>query len=457
MQQNKMTWGEALKVYSRPRVLAMFFLGISAGLPLLLVFSTLTAWLRDYGVSRTTIGFAAWIGITFSVKFAWAPIIDSLRIPFLTNLMGKRRSWMLVSQIGIAAGLFAMSHINPQLGLPAIFGFGVLVAFCSASQDVVIDAFRIEVIEKQYQGAMAAMYVFGYRVALLIAGAGALFIAEYASWSIAYMSMAALMAVGIITTLLVSEPDHLKSRAQGEEFQHEWVDRVLGSGKHSRISEWFVRSVACPFIDFFERNGRFAIVLLLFIGIYRVSDIAMGVMANPFYLDLGFSKDDIAQIGKLFGFVCTMIGAFLGGAMVVRFGILRPLILGAVMVASTNLLFAHLATLGADKTWLAIAISADNISAGISNSVFIAFLSSLVNQSYTATQYALFSSLMTLPGKFISGFSGIVVDAEGYPYFFILVAILGIPAVLLSIYIWYRNKDEEAATNFAEKAERSEG
>lgn len=443
MQQNKMTWGEALRVYSRPKVLGMFFFGISAGLPLLLVFSTLTAWLRDYGVSRTTIGFTAWIGITFSIKFIWAPIIDSLRLPYLTRLMGKRRSWILVSQLGIAFGLFSMSQLNPQLALPAVFGFGVLVAFCSASQDVVIDAYRIEAVDTEYQGAMAAMYVFGYRVALLIAGAGALFIAEYANWSIAYLSMAALMAVGVITTLLVSEPDHQKARAQGQEFQHEWVDRVLGSGKHGKVSEWFVRAVACPFIDFFQRNGRFALVLLLFIGIYRVSDIAMGVMANPFYLDLGFSKDDIAQIGKLFGFVCTMIGAFLGGAMVVRFGILRPLILGAVMVAATNLLFAHLATIGPDKTWLAIVISADNISAGISNSVFIAFLSSLVNQSYTATQYALFSSLMTLPGKFISGFSGIVVDAQGYESFFILVAILGLPAVFLAFFIWWRERDKE--------------
>ncbi|WP_226667387.1 AmpG family muropeptide MFS transporter [Microbulbifer aggregans] len=443
MQQNKMTWGEALRVYTRPKVLGMFFFGISAGLPLLLVFSTLTAWLRDYGVSRTTIGFTAWIGITFSIKFIWAPIIDSLRLPYLTRLMGKRRSWILVSQLGIAFGLFSMSQLNPQLALPAVFGFGVLVAFCSASQDVVIDAYRIEAVDTEYQGAMAAMYVFGYRVALLIAGAGALFIAEYANWSIAYLSMAALMGVGIITTLMVSEPDHQKARAQGQEFQHEWVDRVLGSGKHGKISEWFVRAVACPFIDFFQRNGRFALVLLLFIGIYRVSDIAMGVMANPFYLDLGFSKDDIAQIGKLFGFVCTMIGAFLGGAMVVRFGILRPLILGAAMVAATNLLFAHLATLGPDKTWLALVISADNISAGISNSVFIAFLSSLVNQSYTATQYALFSSLMTLPGKFISGFSGIVVDAQGYESFFIMVAILGLPAVFLAFYIWWRDRDKE--------------
>ncbi|WGL16648.1 AmpG family muropeptide MFS transporter [Microbulbifer bruguierae] len=444
MQKQKLTWGEALKVYSRPKVLGMFFFGISAGLPYLLIFSTLTAWLRDYGVSRTTIGFSAWIGITFSIKFIWAPIIDTLGLPFLTRWMGKRRSWILVSQLGIAFGLFAMSRINPQLALPTVFALGVLVAFCSASQDVVIDAYRIEAVDKEFQGAMAAMYVFGYRVALLIAGAGALYIAEYASWSTAYLSMALLMGVGIITTLLVSEPDHYKAKAEGEVFQHEWVDRVLGSGTHGKVSEWFVRAVACPFIEFFQRNGRYAIVLLIFVGIYRVSDIAMGIMANPFYLDLGFSKDEIAQIGKLFGFVCTMLGAFLGGSMVVRFGILRPLILGAAMVAATNLLFAHLATLGPDKTWLAIAISADNISAGISNSVFIAFLSSLVNQSYTATQYALFSSLMTLPGKFISGFSGMVVDAQGYEEFFILVAILGIPAVLLACYIWWRGRDQEA-------------
>ncbi|MBB5213263.1 AmpG family muropeptide MFS transporter [Microbulbifer hydrolyticus] len=439
-QKQKVTWGEALKVYSRPKVLAMFFLGFSAGLPFLLVFSTLAAWLTDYGVSRTTIGFFALVGLTYSIKFAWAPVIDHLRIPFFTGKLGKRRSWLLLSQLGIALCLLSLANLNPQLALTKIALISVAVAFCAASQDVVVDAFRIESASEELQGAMAANYVFGYRVALLVAGGGALYIADIADWSTSYLSMAALMGVGIITTLLVAEPDHAKAAELAKPFERAWIERIWGSGEHSGLKEWFVKAVVCPVIDFFKRNGRFALILLLLIGIYRISDLAMGVMANPFYLDLGFSKTDIFQIVKVFGFFFSILGAYLGGLLVVHYGILRPLILGAVMVAATNLLFAYMAQIGPEKNWLAIVISADNISAGISNTVFIAYLSSLVNQEYTATQYALFSSLMTLPGKFISAFSGIVVDTQGYSMFFTYAAVLGIPAILLAVYVWWRDR-----------------
>jgi PAT family beta-lactamase induction signal transducer AmpG len=442
MQEKRFSWGEALRVYLKPRVLVMFFLGFSAGLPYLLVFTTLTAWLRDYGVTRTAIGFFAWVGITYSIKVFWAPVIDTVRLPTLTRLLGKRRSWMLLAQLGIAAGLLAMSTINPTLTLVPVALAALWVAFCSATQDVVIDAYRIEAVDPEYQGAMAANYITGYRIALLVAGAGALFIAEWGSWSIAYASMAALMGVGVITTLLIAEPDHAKLQREAEVFQHAWVENVLGEGTHSRLWEWFVRSVICPFLEFFQRNGRFGLVLLLFIGIFRLGDIAMGIMAYPFYLDLGFSKTDIAQISKIFGFFCTVAGAYLGGLLVLRYGILRPLILGACMAAVTNLLFAHMAGVGPVKAWLAAVISADNISGGLANAVFIAYISSLTNQAYTATQYALFNSLMTLPGKFISGFSGIVVDAHGYAPYFIYVAFLGIPAIALAIYLWWRDRNE---------------
>ncbi|WP_237067459.1 AmpG family muropeptide MFS transporter [Microbulbifer guangxiensis] len=444
MQEQRLSWAEAAKVYLKPRVIAMFFLGFSAGLPFLLVFSTLAAWLTDYGVSRTTIGFFALVGLTYSIKFAWAPVIDHLRIPLFTRWLGKRRSWMLVSQSGIALGLLFLANINPQLALTKIAIVCVVIAFCAASQDVVVDAFRIEAVDKEFQGAMAANYVFGYRVALLVAGGGALYIADITDWSTSYLSMAMLMGVGIITTLLIAEPDHNKASESAKPFERTWIERILGPGQHGGLKEWFVKAVACPFIDFFQRNGRFALILLLLIGIYRISDLAMGVMANPFYLDLGFTKTDIFQIVKVFGFFFSILGAYLGGLLVVHYGILRPLILGAVMVAATNLLFAHMAQIGPEKSWLAILISADNISAGISNTVFIAYLSSLVNQEYTATQYALFSSLMTLPGKFISAFSGIVVDTQGYSMFFIYAAILGIPAILLAIYVWWRDRRKAA-------------
>ncbi len=405
------SWREAIMVYKHPRVIAIFFLGFAAGLPLLLVFSTLSAWLRDMEIARSTIGFFGWVGITYSVKVFWAPIVDRISLPLLTKNLGQRRSWMLLAQLMIALGLFIMSLINPseQLVLLALVAVGV--AFFSATQDIALDAYRIEAAVPEYQGAMSASYIFGYRVALLVAGAGAFFIAEDWSWSLAYLCMSLCMIVGVVTVLMIDEPQQISR------------DIYYSSGSYwQRSMQWFKQAVIAPFVDFFQRNGRFAITVLCLIAIYRLSDITMGIMANPFYLDLGFSKGDIATIGKVYGFVMTLVGAFIGGLMVVRYGLFRPLIAGAVLVAFTNILFAKLALIGADISWLTIVISADNVSGGFANSAFIAYLSSLTNRAYTATQYALFSSLMTLPGKFISGFSGIIVDASSYFHFFIYAA-----------------------------------
>lgn len=426
--QGVSSWREAFMVYKHPRVIAIFFLGFAAGLPLLLVFSTLSAWLRDMEIARSTIGFFGWVGITYSVKVFWAPIVDRVSLTWLTTWLGQRRSWMLLAQLMIALGLFCMSAINPneQLVLLALVAVGV--AFSSATQDIALDAYRIEAAVPEYQGAMSASYIFGYRVALLIAGAGAFFIAEDWSWSLAYLCMSLCMIVGVITVLVIDEPQLINREIS------------LSSGSYwQRSMHWFKQAVIAPFVDFFQRNGRFAITVLCLIAIYRLSDITMGIMANPFYLDLGFSKGDIATIGKVYGFVMTLVGAFIGGLMVVRYGLFRPLIAGAVLVALTNVLFAKLALVGADISWLTIVISADNVSGGFANSAFIAYLSSLTNRAYTATQYALFSSLMTLPGKFISGFSGIIVDASSYFHFFIYAALLGIPAIILSFVTYRKN------------------
>jgi PAT family beta-lactamase induction signal transducer AmpG len=433
---NPISWREAFAVYLHRRVLAMLFLGFSAGLPFLLVFSTLSAWLRDLGVTRTAIGFFAWIGITYSIKVVWAPVVDRVPIPFLTRALGKRRSWMLTAQLGIAAGLLGMALTDPTTDLVQVAVFALLVAFSSATQDISIDAYRIEAVVKERQAAMAATYILGYRLALLVAGAGALYIATYASWPNAYFSMAALTLIGMVTALAVSEPVHHKD-SQNVMFEQRVISFMSRSASlpdwlRGAIA-WVIGAVICPFADFFTRNGWWAVVILVFIGAFRLSDLVMGIMANPFYLDLGFTKTEIANIAKIFGFVMSVAGSFLGGAMVIRYGIMRPLLLGAVMVAATNLLFAFLAMIGPDKFWLAAVISADNISAGLSNAVFIAYLSSLTNQAYTATQYALFSSFMTLPGKVISGFSGVIVDASGYVSFFVYAAAVGIPAILLVI------------------------
>jgi PAT family beta-lactamase induction signal transducer AmpG len=437
------SWSEAFRAYTNPRVIAMFFLGVAAGLPLLLVFSTLSAWLRDMEVSRSAIGFFGWVGVTYSIKVLWAPVVDRLRLPGLTRWLGQRRSWMLLGQIGIISGLVAMSFTDPRQELYWVAVFSVLVAFSSSTQDIAIDAFRIESAEVELQGAMSANYIFGYRVAMLLAGAGALYMAEFYSWTMAYWSMAALMAVGVVTVLLVNEPPR-GDLGQAESVESELHQRLnlgekSGQSRWRRLSVWFIDAVISPFVEFFQRNGRFALMILLFIALFRLSDIVMGIMANPFYLDLGFSKKEIADIGKIFGFFMTIAGSFLGGLLVVRYGVHRPLLAGAVMVAVTNLLFAQLAQVGPDTRWLALVISADNLSGGLSNAAFIAYLSGLTNRAYTATQYALFSSLMTLPGKFMSGFSGVIVDASGYYQFFIYAALMGIPAIVLAIVMLRRD------------------
>jgi PAT family beta-lactamase induction signal transducer AmpG len=437
-------WREILVVYRQPRVLGMICLGFSAGLPFLLVFSTLSAWLRDIGIARTTIGFFSWVGITYSIKFFWAPVIDRLPFPGLTGRLGKRRGWMLAAQFTIVAGLAGMALTNPLTELTQLAVFALLVAFGSATQDITVDAYRIEAVDKRMQGAMAATYVFGYRVALLVTGAGAFYIAEVWSWPTAYLIMAALMGVGIATTLIIREPEHVIDQHTRE--LEDVLETAIGvqnsKNLFTRLIAWFSDAVASPFVEFFQRNGALAVTILLLISTYKISDITMGVMANPFYLDLGFSKTDIANITKIFGFFMTIAGAALGGLLVLRYGMLRPLLIGAILIMSTNLLFVWLAVSEPNLASLAVVISADNLGGGLATSAFIAYLSSLTNTAYTATQYALFSSLMTLPAKFIGGFSGWVVDTTDYASFFLYAGLLGLPAILLVIYLMQHQKTE---------------
>ena len=434
-------------MYGRPRVIGMSFLGFSAGLPFLLVFSTLSAWLRDSGLALSTIGFFSWIGITYSIKVFWAPVVDRAPIFILTDRMGKRRSWMLSAQLLIALGLAGMALSDPQSQLQQLALFALLVAFGSATQDITIDAYRIEAVDKLLQGAMAASYVFGYRVALLVAGAGAFYIAAAETWQYAYFSMACLMGIGMITTLIIAEPAHPASESAGQletELAHK-LGLDKDGGRIARLAAWFTGAVISPFVEFFKRNGLLALLILLLIGTFRLSDITMGVMANPFYLDLGFSKIEIANVTKVFGFFMTILGAGLGGIFVLRYGIYKPLLLGAILVPITNLFFVWLAVSAPDLVNLAIVISVDNLSGGFATSAFIAYLSSLTNTTYTATQYALFSSLMTLPAKIIGGFSGIVVEAAGYAYFFLYAGLLGAPALLLIIYLIKNSADKSSA------------
>ncbi|AXS82471.1 MFS transporter [Marinobacter sp. Arc7-DN-1] len=426
----------------------MLFLGFSAGLPFLLVFSTLNARLADVGVETATIGFFSWLGITYSIKVFWAPVVDRLKLPLLDRLLGKRRSWIIFAQVGIAAGLYLMAHVDATAAPEMMALYGLLVAFSSATQDVAIDAYRIEVAGERLQAALAATYIFGYRLALLVAGAGALYLAEFWSWQVSYEVMAALVGVGALTVLIVREP-RVNHFAAAQDIAHK-IEQEASKRTHlnprlARLVGWFYAAVAGPFLDFFRRYKELSIAILLMVAVYRIADIAMGVMANPFYLDfMGFSKTEVADVTKIFGFFMTIAGSLLGGVMVVRYGVRRILLLGAIMTAATNLLFVLLAQYPPNLITLAAVVSADNLSGGIANVALIAWLSSMTSASFTATQYALFSSLMTLPGKFLGGFSGIVVAGFGYAEFFLVSAVMGVPAVLLAMFMIRQGKRLDA-------------
>ncbi len=443
-------WLTAVRAYRNPSVLAMLFLGFSAGLPFMLVFSTLSAWLREAGIERATIGMLSWVGIIYSVKFFWAPVVDRLELPILGRLLGRRRSWMLVAQVGIAAGLANMAHMDPTGNLGIVAALALLVAFCSATQDISVDAWRIEAAPPLMQGAMAAAYQLGYRVALMVASAGALWIAADRGWSVAYTTMAVLVGIGVVTTLVIREPQPRVAREalDLEPRVIDWLERKAHWPQSLRqLGAWFVGAVVCPFVDFFTRYGtRLGILMLAFIASYRLADFTMGVMTNPFYLDTGFSLKEIAAVAKGFGVFMSLFGTLVGGVAVARLGLMRTLALGCVMIIAANLMFAVFAWTGSPSiAGLAVVISADNVAMGIAGTALIAYLSSLTSASYTATQYALFSSMYALPGKLLMGTSGFVVDAVGYPAFFVYTATLGLPALVL-LFLLSRSQPPPPAT-----------
>lgn len=417
------SWSATLRVYLEVATLRMLALGFAAGLPLLLVLGTLSFRLREAGVDRATIGHLSWVGLAYGFKWAWAPLVDRLPLPGLTRWLGLRRSWLLLAQIGVMAGLAGMALADPRQGLEPVVWFALMVAFASATQDIALDAFRIESAGVERQGALAAAYQTGYRIAMIWAGAGVLWLAaraevsatgyQNAAWQTAYLVMALSMLPGLLTVLLSPEPA-----------RHELPPaRSLG--------EWLRGALIEPFADFLRRYQWQALLILALIAVYRISDVVMGIMANPFYVDMGYTKDEVAAVTKIYGVIMTLVGAFLGGALSLRLGVMRVLMLGALLSAVTNLLFAWLGTRGHDVTALIWVISADNLASGIASSAFIGYLSSLTNISYSATQYALFSSMMLLAPKFIAGFSGDYVDAYGYSQFFVSTALLGLPVLLL--------------------------
>jgi PAT family beta-lactamase induction signal transducer AmpG len=419
-------WRETVKVYAEPASLRMLSLGFSAGLPLLLVFGTLSFWLREAGVDLATIGFLSWVGLVYAFKWAWSPLVDRLPIPLLTRLLGRRRSWLLLAQSLIVGGLVCMALTDPKAALMPVVWCAIAVTVGSATQDIALDAFRIESADSRHQAALSATYMTGYRLAMIWAGAGALWLAasaetpqadayQYAAWKTAYLMMVASMLPGMLTVLFSQEP----------------AQQPLAPARNAR--EWLQGALIAPFTDFVGRYRWHAVLILALIATYRISDVVMGIMANPFYVDMGFSKTEVATVSKLYGVVMTLAGAFVGGTLAMRFGVMRVLLLGAVLSAGSNLLFAWLAGQGHDLHALIFVISADNLSSGIATAAFVAYLSSLTNISYSATQYALFSSMMLLFPKFLAGYSGWFVKAQGYPAFFTATACLGVPVVALVV------------------------
>jgi PAT family beta-lactamase induction signal transducer AmpG len=420
----------------------MLCLGFSAGLPLLLVLGTLSFRLREAGIDRATIGFLSWVGLAYGFKWVWSPLVDRLPLPLLTHALGRRRSWLLLAQSMVVAGLVGMALLDPQQALEPVVWCALLVAFGSATQDIALDAFRIESADAQHQAALAATYQTGYRLAMIWAGAGVLWIAarastsaagadgaaaaaaeaaayQHAAWQTAYMVMAASMGVGVLTVLLSPEP----------------LPPDMPPARNVR--EWLQGALVEPFAEFIRRYRWQAALILGLIAVYRISDVVMGIMANPFYVDMGYTKDEVAAVTKVFGVIMTLVGAFIGGVLSMRLGVMRILMLGAVLSALTNLLFAWLATRGHDLTALVWVISADNLASGIASAAFIAYLSSLTNINYSATQYALFSSMMLLAPKWLAGFSGVYVDAHGYEAFFTSTALLGAPVLVL---VWLASR-----------------
>lgn len=562
------TWRTALAAYASPASVTLLILGFAAGLPAILVFSTLSVWLREAGVSRETIGFASWISLAYAFKWVWSPMLDQWRLPWL-GALGRRRSWLVLSQIVIAIGLIGMALCNPQHNLTMLIALAVAVAFASATQDIAIDAYRLEIAEDKLQATLAASYMTGYRIAMLLASAGALFLAEWlgstnveysqSAWAATYAIFALLILPGLVTSLLIPEPDGaaplpnepskfsfnhqlagvgmllvllisvpaminaliaqawprailyllfiigslspwgrslltpvrhmlkqagLRQRPVRFDFVHQAVSVIVlivlmvsmtGMFKSYWGGYWprgtmyllicwgclsgpgriLMGPVLTPITDFIVRYRWQALILLGLIATYRMSDTVMGVMANVFYIDQGFSKDEIASVSKLFGLIMTLLGAAFGGLLIVRFSILPILFIGGAASAATNLMFMLLVEMGANLNMLIVTISCDNFSGGLASTAFVAYLSSLTNLKFSATQYALLSSLMLLLPRLLGGYSGVMVEKLGYSDFFLVTALLGIPTLILIAWQWSRTRGATAPAEPLNNTERS--
>ncbi len=409
-------WREAVSVYWERRLIIIFLMGFASGLPFLLSAATLSIWLTEAGVSLTAIGLFALVGTPYNLKFVWAPLIDRVPLPWLSIRLGRRRAWMILIQLGLMASIIALGLSRPASS-PAVTAFLALcVAFFSASQDIVIDAYRIEILDEDQQGAGAAMTQAGYRFGLLASGAGALYLATYMAWSQVYAVMAALLLVGFVTALCAPAPKEERAPAN-----------AAAGPRH-----WLRATIVEPFVEFFQRNNPgVALVILTFILLYKFGDAFAGVMANPFYIKVGFSKMEIANVSKIFGVIATLSGVFAGGLIVKRYGILRSLLYCGLLQMLSNLMFAAQATIGADVRFLFLTIGIENLSGGMGSAAFVAYLSVLCNTAYTGTQYALFTSFMAFGRTWLSASSGWIADQTDWVTFFVISTFVAVPGLLL--------------------------
>ena len=419
-------WAGIRRAFGTPSAATMAFFGFGCGLPFLLIASqTLSTRLRDVGLDLGSIGLISLASFFYLLKFLWAPIIDRYAFP-LTVALGRRRSWLVVAQAVVMLGLFALAYVQPEHGVGPLVAWVLVASFAGATQDSVVDAYRIEIAPEDAQAALAATYTLGYRIGLILAGAGALYLAQFESWTIAYLAMASLMLLPIVATLLSREPDVPESTV---------VRRIDLAGAFWQ-----------PFSSFFSTNGvAMALALLLFVGLYKFPDQVIGVMAGPFYLDSGYTKADIATVSKLYGVWMGIAGAFLGGVAVAAYGFRRMLLVAALGVALSNLAFLLMAQHPSEIWAFYAALTADNLCQGFAGTVLVAFMSSLTDRNFTATQFALLVSLANLPGKFVGGVSGYIVEATSYATFFMLSATTVVPTLLLLAWLWPRIRERAPA------------
>ena len=413
------SWKESFSAYLQPRLFIILFLGFSSGLPFGMLIDPLNFWLSEEEISRSSIGLLSLITLTYPMKVAWSPFIDRLKIPLLSSSIGQRKSWLFLTQLVVSIALIGMAITDPKSSLSILVMFALLVAFFSATQDICIDAMRIELVEEKELGEATAMYQAGWRLAFLVSQVATFFIASLFDWSSAYFCSAVLMLLILITCFLkVPEPER-------EE------DPYIALT--SKPLAWVFSSYVKPFLEIFNRLRDRIFLILLLVITYRFSDLLLGPMAMPFYRETGFTKEEVAIITNAFGIIVTMTGAFLGGLLIYRYNIMKTVLVGALLVAITNLFFAGLDVIGHNIAFLTLTISVDNLSQGLAGTALIAYLSSLTNQNFTATQYALLFSLAVIPGKLLASSSGFIVDYFGYFNFFIFASLMGIPAIYLAL------------------------